>query len=453
MTKEKSIHRTLDDLFQEFKKKRVAVYARVSREGILKHQSIEAQTEHLKAYIEKHPGWEFVGCYVDEGVTGTKLDRPEFNRMLEDARAGKLDIILTKSVSRMGRNSSALFRVIQELKEVGVTVVFDSERITTDNPQAMFQLQYNGIMAEKVSATISKYQKTAIRARYKEGIPYSGRPYGYIMVDHQYQIIPEEAEVVKRIFKMYLSGMGKQAISKKLNQEAIRTQTGAKWQSSTIRYVLRNEVYVGDLLLQKSFIRDHITKKKLKNYGEEDQYYVKNAHEPTIDRKTFEKAQQEIARRDKLYGGHNIMQDKAPRLFSQLVHCDHCKGTIYYKLQYGSKSRKTWVCKAHMELGPDHCPVKPIREDILINATREVLLSENLIQQDTILTNELLKTHIRQIIAKDNYDLEYQLYNGGIYIKSCKCPSRSESWTPEMKQKARERSLAMHAKRKEANHG
>ena len=452
MSNNKIIRRTLDDLINDLKKKRVVVYARVSSEGAMKHHSIEAQTENLMSYIEKHPGWEYVGSYVDEGVTGTKFDRPAFSRMLDDARAGKIDIILTKSVSRMGRNSRALFKTLQELKELGVTVIFDSERISTDNQQAMLRLQYNGIMAEKTAETISRYQKAAIQARYQQGIPNSGRPYGYIMVDHQYQIVPEEAEIVKRIYKMYLAGMGKHKISKLLNHEGIKTQLNVLWQDSTIYNIIRNEVYAGDLLLQKSYVRDFLTKKKVTNKGERAQYYVQNAHEAIIDRDTFNKVQQEIARREQHYGGHNHAQTKESRLFSQLVRCDHCKSAIYYKRQYGDKIRKTWVCKHHIALGPDYCPVKPIREDILTNATREVLISEKLIKEDTPLTNELLKKHIQIIIAKENYELEYHLQSGSVITKSCKCPSRSKSWTPEMRQKAREIALIQHARKKEACH-
>ena len=450
MATEKIIRHSLDDLFQEFKVKRVAVYARVSSEGELRHHSIEAQVNNLKSYVQQHLDWELVDCYVDEGVTGTKMDRPAFNLMMEDARRGKIDIILTKSVSRMARNYKALFKVLEELKDMGVTVIFDSEHISTDDPEAMFQLQMKSIAAEKTASDISKAQQWSIRNRFREGIPNTSRAYGYKIVGHEIEIIPEEADVIKRIFDMYLAGMGRQAICNVLNKEKVPTKVGGRWHHSTLYTLLQNEIYIGDLLLQKGYTTSYLTKCRAKNRGELAQYLIRGNHEAIIDKDTFDRVQAELLRRGK---GHDVRKGKRhrePRLMSQLVRCGYCGSSIYYKLNRGSSERAIWICKTHIESGADQCPIKSIREDILINATRDVLTTEGLIKSSTVLTNDILKKHIRYIIAKEGYELEYHLNNGNVTTRSYKCRSRSKSWTPEMRQKARERAIAMRAKQKEA---
>lgn len=446
-THEKTIRTTLASSLKQFEKKKVAVYARVSREGELKHHSIEAQKTNLEQEINQRPDWIFVDFYVDEGVSGTKMNRPEFNRMVDDARNGKIDIILTKTVSRFGRNTAGVQKVLRELQELDVIVIFDNENINTDNPDSMFYLQFLGIQAEAEAKQTSDYQKWAIRSRYKEGIPNQSRPYGYVMINHQLQVVPEEAEVVKRIFAMYLSGMGTQSISRALNDDGIITQRNLKFQPLTIHHIIRNEVYTGDLLLQKSFITDYLTKRKIVNSGELPKYLVTDAHQPIIDRVTFEKVQQEIARRDK--GQTGKVSRKTQRLFTGLIYCDICKKSVHYKLIRNGSPREVWICSTYDKLGAKHCPIKPIREDTLISITHQVLEEEGLVQKDSTLTHDLLNKHLRKIIVKEDQNLEFHLNNSQIIEKSWTFELRSNSWTPEMRQKARERAIAQHAKRKE----
>lgn len=435
------------DLHQ-FDQKQVAVYARVSREGELKHHSIEAQKQFLKHEVEKHVGWIFAGYYVDEGITGTKINRPEFNRLMHDARAGKIDIILTKTISRLGRNFVAVQKVIQELKSLGVIVIFDNENISTADPDASLYLHFLGIQAEAEAKQTSEYQRWSIRNRFAEGIPTYARPYGYIMKDHKLYIIPEEAKVVKRIFNMYLSGMGKEKIAKQLNQEKIPSFTGAKWQAITIHGILNNEKYTGNMLLQKWYVSDFITKVCKHNHGEVAQYWIEDTHEPIITNEIYERAQTEIARRSKLYGGHNKGVKKDVRLFNQLIRCSHCHKRLNYKRYTGNGTiRDMWVCENHIKFGPCTCPIKSIREDILTDTTREVLMTLNFIKDKDVLTNELLRLHIREIIICDNQTLKYCLHTGEIIIRQWQYDSRSKSWTPEMRQKARAR-----AKQKGAKH-
>ena len=348
----KSMRPIMNHSLRQFAKKRVAVYARVSRTGEWKHESIEAQKRNLAADIEKHPGWTFAGYYVDEGVTGTKLNRPEFNRMMDDARAGKLDIILTKTVSRFGRNMAAVLKVLQELKEMDIIVIFDNENISTADKDSLIRLQYNSIMAEKEAEQTSKNQKWSYQRRFREGKPFYVRLYGYTVNSGQLEIIPEEADVVKRIFNMYLSGLGKTAICKRLNEEGLRNLHGELWSNTSIQWILCNEKYIGDVLMQKWYVPDFITKRCLPNRGDMPQYYMEDAHEAIIDRETFEKVQAEIARRQDVHSQIVKQPQRGKiRLMSQLLRCDHCQRNMHYKLFNGSSRREVWVCNTHNQTG------------------------------------------------------------------------------------------------------
>ena len=449
MAENKTIRYYLATNSLEYDKKRVAVYARVSREGELKHISIEAQKNNLRDAVNQHPGWEFMDFYVDEGVTGTKMNRPEFNRMMHDAREGKIDIIYTKSVSRFGRNLSAVLVKLHELKSLGVEVIFDSDHISTNNPTALLTLQFNAIQAEATAKQASDYQKWSIRNRFRDGIPNNMRLYGYRMEDHKLIVIPEEAAIVRRIFMMYLSGMGMIAISKALNKEGVPKYSGEKWIDSNIRKILRNEKYAGDMLLQKEYVADYLTKKEKINHGELPQYYVEDAHEPIIDREMFNQVQTEMKRRAELYSGKANTGRRGHRLFSQLLYCGHCHKTMNYKEWISHQYRRAvWVCPDYLRLGGEHCPVYSVREDTLIQVTSEVLQEAGLIKKGTALTNELLKKHIAYINANENHLLEYHLLSGDVITKTWQYESRKKSWTPEMREKARERAFIQNANAK-----
>ena len=452
------IRRTLDFAMRQFDVQRVAIYARVSRESEMKHHSIVAQKEHLKEFVDQHLDWEFVDFYIDEGVTGTRLDRPELNRLLQDVKAGKIDIILTKSVSRLGRNTAAVLKMLQDLKQRGVFVVFDNENVSTADPEGMFYLQTLCIMAEAESKQTSDYQKWAIRNRFKLGIPTYFRIYGYEMIDRQLYVVPEEAEVVKRIFKMYLDGMGRERIARQLISEGVPGPLGNKWRCTSVYRILCNERYTGDLLMQKWVRYDHLTKRDKRNKGEFPQYLVPNAHEAIIEKETFERVQQEIARRARV-AEKTIAEARAtdkgnpkanqPRLFTQLIYCANCGGVYMYRfINMKGYTREIWVCRNYYRRGKAYCKTKAIPENILVQVTEEVLLEQKLIKAPS-LTGELIRKNIQKIIAYPDQTLEYHLRNGEIVTKKWQFKSRSEAWTPEMKQKAREKTLARSLDRKE----
>ena len=448
---------------KQFALKKVAVYSRVSRESEIKHHSITMQMKHLEEYAKSHPNWIFTKHYVDEGKTGTKLNRPAFKQMMTDAKAGKIDIILTKTVSRFGRNMKDVLKTIRELKELDVTVIFDNEGLSTDNFDTIFELQYQGIQAEVESRQNSEYQKWAIRNRFKEGIPTYTRPYGYYMDGYTLKVVPEEASIVKRIFEMYLSGMGVGAIAKRLINDSVPSLSGKRWRTATIYGILRDEKYIGNLLLQKTYRVDYLTKKKAINRGELPQYLVTKAHEPIIDETTFNKAQEEIARREKqnhliVINAKSPSNHKGPkgyRLFTGIIKCAHCNTSFIYKAINNTSKREIWVCNDYLDFGKTKCPNKAIPEPILIEVTTDVLLSHKLIKKDRAgnppeLTHDLLTRLITKIIAYKDQTLEYHLADGEIVTTKWQFKSRKESWTPEMKERARIKALEIIAKKQAA---
>ena len=439
--------------------KKVAVYSRVSREGEEKHLSIENQMTNLEQDISRHPGWVLVDHYVDEGVTGTKLNRPEFNRLMEDARAGKIDIILTKSVSRFGRNMAAVQETINELNRIGVTVIFENDDINTANPDSLFYLQYLAIQAEAEAKQTSEYQKWAINNRFKIGIPTYFRIYGYEMKDKKLVVKPDEAKIIKRIFSMYLSGMGGEKIAKALNKEGVPSPEGTRWRATTVRRILTYEKYTGNLILQRWFRSNYLTKQCKPNRGELPQYKVVDTHEAIIDAETFQKVQAEIETRAKLYHPKTSQSsyhssEPTSKLFQNLVVCAHCNKYFSYKQTAGKWARrKLWICRDYMTFGKTACPNKAIPEDILITTTKTILLKKNLIREEEELTNELLKSYIKQIIAYPDQVLGYHLYDGEIIKEAWQFKSRSESWTPEMKEKARQKTLERNKEKERKGEG
>lgn len=210
-------------ILPDLKIKRVVAYARVSSDKDAALHSVSAQISYYNELITNHPGWDFAGIYADEGITGTKDARPEFQRLLEDCRAGKIDMVITKSINRFARNTVTLLSTIRELKTLSVDVYFEKENMHSISGTGELMLTLLAMYAEEESRSASENQKWRIQKMFEEGKTNNGRMLGYYLKDGQLTIIPEEAELVKRIFRDYLSGMGRLAIAKQLNQEGIKT--------------------------------------------------------------------------------------------------------------------------------------------------------------------------------------------------------------------------------------
>lgn len=267
---------------------RVAAYARVSTGKDAMLHSLAAQVSYYSDLIQRNPEYEYAGVYADEGLSGTKESRPEFQRMLKDCRDGKIDRILCKSISRFARNTVTLLSVVRELKALGVSVYFEEQNIDTMSGDGEFMLSILASFAQEESRSVSENCKWRVRKKFEQGIPTGFGMYGYTVKNGSFTIVPEEAEVVRRIFRMYLDGMGSVRIMKALIADNIPAPEGGLWNASVIMMMLRNEKYAGDLLLQKFFTNNHIEKKQCFNRGELPQYFVAEDHEPIIDRETLD---------------------------------------------------------------------------------------------------------------------------------------------------------------------
>ena len=278
---------------------RVAAYARVSSGKDAMLHSLSAQVSYYNDLIQKNPEWLFCGVYADEAMTGTKENRTEFQKMLIACRNGEINLIITKSISRFARNTVTLLETVRELKDIGVDVYFEEQNIHSMSSDGELMLTILASYAQEESLSVSENQKWRIRRDFQQGRVCSMRMLGYKRTaDGSLEIIPEESAIVRRIFSEYLAGSGKLKIANMLNEEHIPTINGCTWTTEDIRRILINEKYAGNMLLQKSFRENHITKRKVRNIGQLPQYYVEESHEPIIEPEIFELVQGLIKKRN-----------------------------------------------------------------------------------------------------------------------------------------------------------
>lgn len=415
------------------RRKRVAAYARVSSGKDAMLHSLSAQISYYNSYIGNRGDWELAGIYADEALTGTKEERPEFQRLLMDCRDGKIDMVITKSLTRFARNTVTLLATVRELKALGVDVYFEKENIHTLSSDGELMLTLLASFAQEESRSVSENLKWRIRKMFEAGRPNTGRMLGYRLKDGVLRVVPEEAAVVKMIFADFLSGMGKNAIMKKLNRMNIPAVRGERWGETVIHKILRNEKYTGDMLLQKTYRPDFISKKSRVNHGEVPQYYVENSHEPIIDKETFALVQLEIKRRAAPHFSEPTVNFYP---FTGLIHCGLCGRHFRRKIAGADRkyAKPVWICSTFNTYGKAACPAQQIPESILLSKTSEVL---GFADWD----RDVLLEHISEIRALENHRLLYVFRDGHTREVAWQNPSRRESWTAEMKQRARERQL------------
>ena len=416
--------------------KRVAAYARVSTEKESMLHSLSNQISYYDNLISGMPNWVFAGIYADEGISGTKNDRPEFNRMMQDARDHKFDMIITKKVTRLGRNILTVLQTIRELKDLGIDVYFEKDNVHTLGSNGEMYLTALAIYAEEEARSASENVRWRIKRKFQSGIPTYVKPYGYKFVDGHLEIIPEEAEVIRRIYQMYLDGMGLQAIANKLNSDG-NTPGKNQWWIYHIGQILRNEKYTGNLMLQKTYRPDVLTKKKVRNIGQWEKFYVRETHEAIIPQEMFDRVQEEIARREKKVG----QKASTKPLLAGKLKCGQC-GSCFLRKQArsgknGQNTRYLWACNGYTHHGKGYCQSKRIPEEVLIQKTKEVLKLPN----DAELTRESVEQNIDHIESVAANQLRFFLRSGKVEIAKWTVPSRSQSWTPEMREQARKKAL------------
>lgn len=293
----------VEDIAASSKRKlRIAAYARVSTNSDDQLVSLKAQKEHYESYINEsyiklNPEWEFAGLYYDEGLSGTKKDnRTGLLDMIADPEQGKIDFILTKSISRFARNTTDCLEMVRRLIDVGVFIQFEKENINTGSMESELMLSILSGLAESESISISQNSKWAIQKHFINGtFIISYPPYGYINADGKMEVVPEEAEIVRTIFNEYINGKGAFLIAKELNERGIPSKRGTIWHPSTVQGVLKNEKYTGDVIFQKTYTDSNFNRHI--NYGEENQYLLENHHEAIISHEDFDKAQHVMEQR------------------------------------------------------------------------------------------------------------------------------------------------------------
>ena len=356
-------------------RKKVAAYARVSMETERLHHSLSAQISYYSDLIQQHPDWEYVGVYADDGISGTRAEsRTEFNRLLADCDTGKIDIVLTKSISRFARNTVDLLETVRHLKELGISVRFEKERIDSLTEDGELMLTLLASFAQEESRSISDNVKWGIRKRMQNGIPNGHfRIYGYRWEGDELVIVPEEAEIVKRIFQNFLDGKSRLETERELAAEGITTRDGCRWVDSNIKVVLTNVTYTGNLLLQKEFISDPISKQRKKNRGELPQYYVEDTHPAIIDKATFDFVQEEMARRREL--GALANKSLNTSCFTGKIKCPYCGQSYMHNKRTDRGDMEFWNCgsKKKKKKGTG-CPVGgTINHKNMVKVCTEVL--------------------------------------------------------------------------------
>ena len=428
---------------------RVAAYARVSADKDAAFHSLEAQTEYYETYVREHKDWQLVDIYSDNGISGTIIARPEFQRLLEDCRAGKIDLIVTKSITRFARNTVVLLETIRELKSLGIDCYFEKEQMHSISPDGELLLTFLAMYAEEEARSASENQKWRIKKKFEKGEPWVGKMLGYRLGDGKLEVVPEEAELVQHIFSSYLSGMSARAITKALNAQGIPAPCLGTWNRASVLRILTNENYTGNMFLQKTYRPDFRTKKDIINRGQVRKYEVLGSHEAIITREQFEQVQAEIAHRKELYASPYPDSSSHPQyLFTGLITCGQCGGSyIHRNAGKGKYKHPVWVCRRSFELTKAACPSQIIPETILIEKTREVLG----LSTDDVLDRELLLSKIQKIVVPEPHQLVFYIKDDTITTVSWQHKSRRESWTPEMREEARQKSLARNEERRRQN--
>lgn len=304
-----AIKRYGNNVTKEVKPKlKVAAYCRVSTDSDEQATSYEVQVEHYTEFISKNDDWELAGIYTDDGISGTNTKkRADFNRMIDDCKRGEIDMVITKSISRFARNTIDCLRYIKELKDLNIPVFFEKENINTMDSKGEILLTIMASIAQQESESLSQNVKLGYQFRYQSGkiSVNHNRFMGYTKDDDgKLVIVPEEAKVIKRIFREFLEGRSLREICNGLEADEILTGAGMeKWRPETVHKMLQNEKYIGDALLQKTYTVDFLNKKRIKNDGIMPQYYVEGSHEGIIPRDLFMQTQEELIRRSNLHSG------------------------------------------------------------------------------------------------------------------------------------------------------
>ena len=349
---------------------RVAAYARASMETDMLMHSLAAQVSYYIDLINKRPDWIYAGVYVDRGISGTSAEkRPDFQRLMADCDAGKIDIILVKSVSRFARNKIDALKAIRHLKALGISVRFEREGVDTLTQEGELLLTLLATFAEEEAKSISKNVKWAIHKKYDQGIEFvKKRMLGYRWEDGRRVIVPDEAEEVRWLFNRYNEGdISIKHLAQEFNEKGFRSINKNRMSPSSLKHILTNEVYSGDVILQKRYM-ESIGKARV-NRGERDRMLLQEAHDPIIGYDTFEKTKEVMAKRAALSTSLNAKKT----CFSGKIRCGLCGSSVVRRTRPKGPFAKIWGCNTKDRKGKGACSLHFISEDDLIEVSKEAL--------------------------------------------------------------------------------
>lgn len=341
-------------------KKKVCAYVRVSTDSLQQEDSLENQTTYFKGFITANPEWEFVGIYSDQGISGYKENRPGFQKMIEDARAGNIDLIVVKSISRFARNTETVLKFTRELKSIGVGIFFELQNINTLSGAGELMLTILAAFAQAESEGASANAKMTYKRKFESGIPahglestfgYKANAQGDIVVDE------EKAAVVRQMFDLAEQGIWPSKIKQYLNKNGVPGCAGGDWDDTAVFRVLHNVSYKGDLILQKTY-RDS-RRKQRKNEGQVDQWYIAENHQPIVPPKQWDKVQEILRKRSEHLQKPAPPKPDKPRSsqntypLSNLIYCPICGEKLIHK--WGKGKNEYWACKTNLKVGKDAC--------------------------------------------------------------------------------------------------
>lgn len=345
------------------KKKRVCAYARVSTEEDSQNNSYEFQISYYREYILKHPDWILVDIYSDKGITGTSAEkRPGFQQMIRDCQAGEIDCILVKSVSRFARNIEECLFYIRKLKGLNISVIFEKEHVNTSELDDELLLTFFGCLSEEESRSLSRNIRWTFKRRMEQGLFITTcAPYGYTLQDGNLIVNEQEKPVVQWIYRQFLAGNSCQKIADTLNYFRVpKEKHNGVWTASGIRYLLLNEKYFGDALVQKTYTTDTLPYMRKANQGQREQFYIEHAQDAMITKEEAEKTQRLI----ELIKPEQSLSMKNNRVLQNKLFCDYCGSKLRYKT---NGSKLYWVCQTHVR-GKEECPIMAIEENSIYEA-------------------------------------------------------------------------------------
>lgn len=385
------------------KRKRVAAYARVSKDTERLMHSVSAQVSYYNSLIQRNPEWEYAGVYADSGISGTGIkERDEFKRLIEDCEAGKIDIVLTKSISRFARNTVDLLATVRRLKELGVEVRFEKENISSFSGDGELMMTIIASFAQEEVRSTSENIKWGIRKGYANGIDVARnkKVFGYRYDGEKYIIQKDEAKIVRFIFKSVADGIAPNVILKELAAMGAKTWRGYDFCYSNLNTILRNEIYIGDRRMQKCFVADPIKHNKVKNRGELPQYYISDCHEAIIDKETFDKVQEILKQR----------AESVPTYpFTKKIVCGACGRPFTRKKdKIKGKTYIHWICRGKKEVGMT-CSSINFREEELEKISAQMMGIRDF-------DSEAFEKTVSMITVEKNGNLRFQFTDGSTKV-------------------------------------